>query len=218
VTRPASLVLVHGDGSGRGGYPDWPSTFPGVETVAVDLQQGVDPARAGHEDYARVVTETARKLRPPVALCGWSMGGLVVLQAAQQTTPHSVILLEASPPVEVQGLHPEVEIADGTFDPEAVYGPFPEGMPARPESARARAERKRGISVPRLPCASLVVYGDSFPDDRGTALARLYGSDVIGVPGLDHWALVLDPRVRTAVAEWLGVPAPTAPTEIEGKA
>jgi len=36
----------------------------------------------------------------------------------------------------------------GSFDPEVVYGPFPRGMRARPESSQARAERKRG----RPPC------------------------------------------------------------------
>lgn len=35
----------------------------------------------------------------------------------------------------------------------------------------------------------------------------VYHSDQISFPGLDHWDLVLDPRVRAAVAEWLGVAA-----------
>jgi hypothetical protein len=76
-------------------------------------------------------------------------------------------------------------------------------MRPRPESARARAERKRGISVPTLPCRSLVVYGKSFPADRGTLLGRHLGSETLAFPQLDHWDLVLDPRVRAAVATWL---------------
>jgi pimeloyl-ACP methyl ester carboxylesterase len=205
LTRPASLVLVHGAGSGPWVYRDWPEAFPGIAAIAVDLQQGLDVAQAGHEDYARAVTDAARRLPTPAALCGWSMGGLIALQAAQRIKPHSVILLEASPPAEVQGFSPETEIGDGAFEPEAVYGSFPDGMPARLESARARAERKRGISIPSLPCPSLVVYGDSFPDERGAALAQLYQSDELSFPGLDHWDLVLEPRVRTAVANWLGL-------------
>lgn len=57
------------------------------------------------------------------------------------------MLLEPSPPGETQGFDPAVELAEGLFDPEAVYGPFPASMKARPESLLARGERKRGISV-----------------------------------------------------------------------
>ena len=183
--------------------------LPGVDTVAVELQAGLDVARASHEDYAERVVAAAATARPPVALCGWSMGGLVVLQAAGRIRPHAVVLLEPSAPAEVQSVDDSLEIADGTFDPTAVYGPFPQGIPARPESLRARAERKRGISVPALPCPSLVVYGDDFPEERGTAVAALYGSATRRFPGLDHWALVLSPEVPRAVAGWLGI-SPTA--------
>jgi hypothetical protein len=132
------------------------------------------------------------------------MGGLVVLEAAQVTRPSAVVLLEASPPAEVQGFA-DTPLADGTFDPEEVYGAFPTGLPARPESLRARAERRRGISAPELPCRSLVVHGDDFPDDRGRDLAAFYGSDLRAFPGFDHWDLVLSPEVPAAVAEWLGL-------------
>lgn len=81
-------------------------------------------------------------------------------------------------------------------------------MRARPESSRARAERKRGISVPSLPCASLVVYGDDFREERGKAVARVYGSDELDLPGLDHWGLVRDVRVRTMIRDWLGLRVP----------
>lgn len=206
-TRPSSLVLVHGAGSGPWVYEGWSDSFPGVTVVAVDLQDGLDVAKASHAGYAQIVVEAAATLAAPVALCGWSMGGLVVLQAAERVRPHSVVLLEPSPPAEVQGFTPDADVADGVFDPEVVYGRFPPGMRARPESARARAERKRGISVPTLPCPSLVVYGDSFREERGTAIARLYGSDEFDFPGLDHWALVREPRVRMTVRDWLGFSA-----------
>src|SRR5207249_6805513 len=143
---------------------------PGIAVVAVDLHEGLDVAAASHADYAGTVAEAASKLPAPVALCGWSMGGLVVLQAANRARPHSVILLEPSPPAEIQGYYADTEITDGIFDPVAVYGPFPPGMRARPESSRARAARKRGIFVPGIPCPSLVVYGDDFREERGQAV------------------------------------------------
>ena len=194
-------MLVHGAGSGPFVFDSWPEHFPGVDLVAVDLHAGLDVGRASHDDYAERVAAAASG---PVALCGWSMGGLVVLQAAARVRPAAVVLLEASPPAEVQGFQ-GTEIQDGTFDPEETYGAFPEGMAARPESLRARGERKRGISVPTLSCPSLVVHGDDFPGDRGRELAALYGSDLRAFPGFDHWDLVLRPEVPAAVAEWLGI-------------
>jgi pimeloyl-ACP methyl ester carboxylesterase len=203
---PRSLLLVHGSGSGPWIFEGWIAAFPGVTVDAVDLHAGLDVRRASHADYAEAVARAAAELPRPLALCGWSMGGLVVLQAAEQVRPDSVVVIEPSAPAEVQGSHPETEVADGSFDPEALYGrPFPAGMRARPESSRARAERKRGISVPSLPCPSLVVFGDEFRDERGTPVAELYGSDALDLPGLDHWDVVLDERVPHAVARWLGV-------------
>jgi ATP adenylyltransferase len=217
---PRSLLLVHGGGSGPWVFDEWPESFPSISVRAVDLHEGLDVATASHADYTTKVADAAEALPAPVSLCGWSMGGLVVLQAAERVRPHSVILLEPSPPAEVQGHNPDTELGQGTFDPGAVYGQFPPGIHARPESARARAERKRGISVPSLPCASLVVYGDAFREARGKAIARLYGSDELDFPGLDHWDLVSDVRVRAKIAEWLTSDAPrrrlpTRPVDFE---
>src|SRR6266480_2486268 len=57
-------------------------------------------------------------------------------------------------------------------------------MAAPPSRCAPRSERKRGISVSRLPGPSLLVYGDSFPHERGSALAMLYHSDEQRFPGL----------------------------------
>jgi pimeloyl-ACP methyl ester carboxylesterase len=209
TSRAASLVLVHGGGSGPWIFDDWHSSFPGVRVATVDLQKGLDVAKASMSEYAQRVIEAAQALPAPVSVCGWSMGGLVVLQAADRMRPHSVIVIEPSPPGEIQGFDPKVEPSGGTVDPQAVYGVFPTGVRTRLESAFARAERKRGIAVPRLPCRSLVVYGDEFPEERGTRIARLYGSEERSFPGLDHWSLVRDPRVREAIAEFIGASAQT---------
>jgi pimeloyl-ACP methyl ester carboxylesterase len=203
---PTSLLLAHGSGSGPWIFEGWTSAFPGVQVHAVDLHAGLDVSRASHADYAEAVVRAAAELPRPLALCGWSMGGMAVLQAAERVRPDAVVVIEPSPPAEVQGFHPETEVADGTFDPVEVYGrPFPAGLRARPESLRARAERKRGISVPSLPFPSLVIFGDEFRDERGTPVAELYGSEALHFPGLDHWDVVLDARVPRAIARWLGV-------------
>jgi pimeloyl-ACP methyl ester carboxylesterase len=212
LSPPTSLLLVHGAGSGPRVYEGWADDFPSLRVAAVDLQERLEVSTASMGDYAERVVDAARALPQPVSLSGWSMGGLVVLLAATCARAHSVILIEASPPREVQGFNGDVEITKGTFDPEAVYGPFPAGVPARPESSLARGERKRGVSVPSLPCPSLVIYGDEFRVERGTAIARLYGSEERDFPGLDHWDLVRDRRVREAIAGFLGAFRPSSAT------
>jgi pimeloyl-ACP methyl ester carboxylesterase len=174
--RPASVLLVHGAGSGPWVYDGWAENFPGVRVSAVDLQDKLDVAVASHDDYAHGVLTAAASVPAPVALCGWSMGGLVVLQTAQLMRPHRVVLLEASAPAEVQGFNPDTEIAGGSFDPEAVYGRFTDGMAPRPESSRARAERNAAsqspaFRAPRLSSTATISAANAAPNSpASTAL------------------------------------------------
>ena len=191
-----SLLLAHGAGSGPWVFDAWPAAFPDLEVEAVDLMAGLNVAEASMSNYAAAIVRAAEWLPRPVALCGWSSGGLAAMLAARQAEADLLILLESSPPGEVQGFDATVPLRAGTFDPEKIYGAFPPGMRARPESLLARAERKRGVSVPELPCPALVVYGDEFPEERGRELAAHYGAEELAFPGLGHWDLVLDERVR----------------------
>jgi pimeloyl-ACP methyl ester carboxylesterase len=199
----ASLLLVHGAGSGPWIFDDWYRWFPQLVVSAVDLQADVGAENANMADYARVVVEATKHLPEPVALCGWSMGGLVALLASHEVKPRCLLLIEPSPPVEVQGFNPDVALSPGVFDPEEVYGRFPAEQPGRAESSLARAERKRGISVPTVPCPSLVVSGSAFTEQRGRSIARLYGSGELSFPYVDHWGLVTDARVPEAIAQYL---------------
>jgi pimeloyl-ACP methyl ester carboxylesterase len=184
-------------------FDGWAEAFPELVVEAIDLHDGLDVGSASMDDYAETVVAAAERLTRPLALLGWSSGGLAALMAAARARPSCLVLVEPSPPVEVQGPNPNAEIADGVFDPEEVYGPFPAGIRARAESLRARGERKRGLSVPTLACRSLVVYGRDFADERGRRLAAQYGSAELAFPELDYWQLVLDPRVRESIAAWL---------------
>jgi pimeloyl-ACP methyl ester carboxylesterase len=199
-----SLLLAHGAGSGPWVFDGWAAAFPDLEVEAVDLMAGLNVAEASMSNYASEIVRAAEWLPRPVALCGWSSGGLAAMMAARQAEADFLILLESSPPGEVQGFDESVELRAGTFDPEETYGAFPPGMQARPESLLARAERKRGISVPALPCPALVVYGDEFPEERGRALAFRYGTEELALPGLDHWDLVLDEKVRDYLSRSTG--------------
>jgi hypothetical protein len=197
------LLLAHGAGSGPWVFEGWGDAFPGLEVEAVDLMAGLNVAEASMSNYAAVIARAAEWLPRPLALGGWSSGGLAAMMAARQAEADLLVLLETSPPGEVQGFDESVSLGTGTFDPEETYGRFPPGMRARPESSFARAERKRGISIASLPCPALVVYGDDFADERGRRLAAYYGAEELHLPGLDHWGLVRDERVRAALADYL---------------
>jgi pimeloyl-ACP methyl ester carboxylesterase len=199
----ASLLLVHGAGSGPQVFEHWPGHFAGLDVDAVDLQGGLVVARASMRNYAAAVAGRANLLPAPRAVCGWSMGGLAAMMAAEISGAARLVLLEPSAPAEVLGVHDDAAAVEGTFDPIEVYGLLPGGLRTRPESTLARAERKRGISVPELPCPALIVYGDEYPDERGRSIATQYGADERHFPGLDHVGLVLDERVPAAIRDWL---------------
>ncbi len=80
-----------------------------------------------------------------------------MLHVAPAVKPHSVIVLEPSPPPEVQGFHPETPLTFGTFDPEDVYGPAAPGERCRPESLLARCERISAVSLAELPICTTSV-------------------------------------------------------------
>jgi pimeloyl-ACP methyl ester carboxylesterase len=194
-----SLLLVHGAGSGPGVFDPWADVFPKASLEAVDLQAGLDPTCASMHDYAQAVCAAAQPLRQPIWLFGWSMGGLVALMASQHLALDQLVLLEPSPPAEVQGSAPHARLRKGTFDPEEAYGSFPPAVSSRPESQCARDERKRGISIPSISCSCLVVYGDEFSEERGRKVAHFYGAQELYVPGATHWDLVLKRSVRNHI-------------------
>ena len=154
-------------------------------------------------DYADHVVAVARTMVGPLALCGWSMGGLV-LTAAQEMQPHSVVLLEAGGPAEVQGRDPHVQLASGTFDRGRIRG-IPAWHRRAARVTPCGAERKRGISIPSLPCPSLVIASADSPDERGRSVADLYGSEFVEFAELRHFDLVQAAGPRQAVADFLGV-------------
>jgi pimeloyl-ACP methyl ester carboxylesterase len=153
--------------------------------------------------YEAAAACAAGLLPRPVAVCGWSMGGLAAMMAARRVEPDALVLLEPSPPAEIEGVDESVTPEPGTFDGEEVYGPFPAGIASRPESLLARTERKRGISVPSLPARTLVVSSRDFAEARGRALADHYGVEHHPFPEASHWDLVLDASIRARISEWL---------------
>jgi len=193
-------VLVHGATSGPWVFDGWPDQWPGDDVRIPDLQDGLDVANATMADYAdRVVAAVGDQ---PALLCGWSMGGLVAMMAARHCQPTALVVIEPSVPTEIDGGDRGWPLAAGTYDAESAYGPSVPGMRHRPESLLARGERKRGISVPAITCPLLVVAGRDYVATRGRPVAEHYGSELMEFPDLSHFQLVVDQRVREAVAQW----------------
>jgi pimeloyl-ACP methyl ester carboxylesterase len=201
----ASLLLVHGAGSGPWVFDGWKNHFPELKVSAADLLEGLNVGRASMSDYAFQVLVASEQLPRPISLCGWSMGGLVALMAAQQTNYSHLVLIEASAPGETQGFDPSIIPRAETFDSERVYGKFPLGVRSRPESQFARDERKRGISIPSIACPTLVISGKDHPIDRGTDLAGFYGAKLEEYPHLNHWQLLSDDSVKDSIRDFLGL-------------
>ena len=117
------LILVHGATSGPWVFDQWAGAFPGYDVCAPDLQEGLDVGQARMSDYVDRVLVTAAD-RPSV-VCGWSMGGLVALMAAQRSRFEAVVVLEPSLPLELSGGDGLRALRSGTYDAESAYGPLP---------------------------------------------------------------------------------------------
>lgn len=190
-------MLVHGAGSG-------PWVFDGWQGEAVDLHAGLNVAAASMLNYEAVVTGDGLLMRRPLCVVGWSMGGLAAMMACHRLDPDAVVLLEPSPPGEVQGFDASIALEEGTYDPHDAYGGFPAGVASRPESRLARCERKRGVSVPGLACRTLVIYGDEHGAERGPPVAARYGAEELYLADASHWDLVLGKKAADAVVQWAG--------------
>lgn len=194
------LVLVHGATSGPWVFDHWPGAFPDFDVRVPNLHAGLDVARARMTDYVdRVLDAIADR---PAVVCGWSMGGLVGLMAAQQSPLTALVVLEPSLPLELSGGRRLRELRSGTYEAESAYGPLPPGTRSRPESLRALDERRRGISVPSVDCPVLVVAGRT-GRSAGRQVARHYDGDLLEYPDLGHSDLVAAPRVMVGIASWL---------------
>jgi len=186
-------------------FDAWPGSFPQWQVLTPDLHAGLDLSTASMNDYANVAVMAAAPPVPDavVALCGWSMGGLVALMAAPIVRPDALVLLEPSLPAELAGQDPHVPMNAGTFEPAELFGRWPDDPPTRPESSLALGERKRGVSVPSVHCPLLVVAGKTYGEQRGAPVAEFYGGELAYFPHLHHVSLVREVAVRTTISDWL---------------
>jgi alpha-beta hydrolase superfamily lysophospholipase len=85
-------------------FDGWAQDFTDWSVAAPDLLEGLDVATATMQHYVASVVRATRRMAGsgPLVLCGWSMGGLVVLMAAPAVTPDAVVVLEPSLPAELK--------------------------------------------------------------------------------------------------------------------
>ncbi len=139
---------MHGAGEGPGVWEGWPGE-------AVDLQAGLSVAEASMLNYEAAIACDAALLPRPLCVVGRGLGALAAMMAARRVEPERLVLLDPWAPAEVGGA------ADAAV-----------AASSRPESPRAVAECRRGISVPSLPGRTLVVGSD--------AVAAFYGAEAAG--------------------------------------
>lgn len=165
-----TLILIHGS---FGSAMMWKMVIGGLmgkfKIVALDLQghgmsREFDLAKTTMDDYANNIKSVASNIGGESVLVGHSMSGLIALMAAKNGVSNTVISIDPSPSVEVQGKKSSEGITD-------VYNVMDAGMPgtleelmkAMPdidpqmfpmmqkmlgsESGVARRQRKEGISI-----------------------------------------------------------------------
>ena len=155
--------------------------------------------------------------RPVVA--GWSMGGLLAMQAAASGIAHACLALAPSAPALAR--REGMPLGTGVFDASeyGIVSRDPDDQPQMPdldreerevalaslapESRRARDERKAGVVIESCPVPLLVVTGSDDPDWGAEKFTNLHlDAERLDIPATSHWGLALN---RRALAQ-LGAP------------
>lgn len=238
--RPTA-VLVHGAANSSGVWRFWRERLEaaGIPTRAPDLRgHGAAPCadlgQVRMADYVADLHAAVADLPRPPLLIGWSMGGLVALMYAAVAPAAGVVALGPSTPGPLLDAPSGEPLRAGVLGPEA-YGIADPASPVQPtmpdldaeevavalgslgpESALARAERRRGVWFdPRgFKGPTLVIAGErdaSFPPAICRRVARFLLAAYVELPGASHWGLVLNRRALDTrwrdVQRWLaGIP------------
>ncbi|MEX0750343.1 MAG: alpha/beta hydrolase family protein [Dehalococcoidia bacterium] len=236
----ASVVLVHGAANSASVWTYWQRALAehGFASYAVDLRghgasDPVDLSRTSMRDYVDDVVNLINELggkRDYWISMGWSMGGLVAMQAAYDQCALAFVGLAPSTPALArdasmplrEGVFGIEEYGITDFDPDADQPAMVDldqeeraiALASRSSESRyARDERAAGVVVSDLDCPSLIVTstGDTqWPRSRYDSMHLPV--EHLSVEGASHWGLVLNRRVIEAlvprVVAWIDGVAP----------
>lgn len=221
-----TMIFIHGAGGGGWEWRIWRAVFEsrGWPALAPDLR----PAAAGLvattvEDYANQIEDCATALPSPPVLIGASMGGLLVLKAAERVTAEALVLVNCIPPAGVPGwpavarTFPDVITWSKTTlaatrkslpdaDEETVrwvHGKW------RDESGQVLRALQAGVAIapPRLPILVIAGMQDrDVPPDMSLKLAQSLAADLMCFDGVSHVGALLGRRASTMagiVCDWL---------------
>ena len=238
------LLFIHGAANGAWVWEFWRREMKalGWDANVLDLRghggsMPVDFSAVTMEDYVADVESVTPQIEARLGRCpviiGWSMGGLVAMMyAARHPATPALVLLEPSPPEQVQGRGTAAELSKlpiAAIGPEA-YGLYPRDRErsraalaglndaelsavlaysaGAQESGLARRQRKAGIIVGAgaIRCPVLVVYGeagDHFTPEMSRRLALFLGAETRSVADAGHWALVYSQHLVNETAPGL---------------
>lgn len=229
-----TLILVHGS---FGSAMMWKMIIRGLvgkfKVVALDLQghgmsKEFDLAKTTMDDYANNIKSVASAIGGESILVGHSMSGLAVLMAAKNGVSSTIVSIDPSPSMEVQGAKPSEGIAD-------VYNAMDAGMPGTPEelmkampdvdpqmfpmmqkmlgaeSGTARRQRKEGVSVSResMDNKKVLFLGAEFGNslkfgisaESTKKMATYYEKPYVEVAGASHPGMLVGKSSMKVVEE-----------------
>ena len=222
ATAKPVAVMVHGAGGGGWEYKFWKPVFEaaGYRVVAPDLI----PVKGGYakttfDDYVKqIVVASGPK---PAVIIGASMGGILVLKAAEELHPGAIVLLCSTSPAigtaESKEKYPPVIRWKGGSYQDTV-----DSMPDSDEATRKYAHPRwrdesgavlnaisAGIKAAKPKCPVLSVIpeaDDSIEPAKQQALASWAKADTMRFAGMSHVGPLLSKRgteVARAVVAWL---------------
>jgi pimeloyl-ACP methyl ester carboxylesterase len=223
AARPL-VIMIHGAGGGGWEYRSWKPVFEkaGYRVEAPDLVPAAGGlAKTTVEDYVRQIVRVAG--HTPAILVGASMGGVLVLKAAEQIHPKAIVLVCSALPAintrEDRKQEPYPDIVRWRGGP---YKDTVDSMPDSDETTRKYAwprwrdesgqvlnAIRAGVQVSRPACPVLSVIpgaDDTVPPAQQLELANWCHADAVRFQGMSHVGPLLSRRreeVARMVATWL---------------
>ncbi|QYK54593.1 MAG: alpha/beta hydrolase [Fimbriimonadaceae bacterium] len=217
------VVMVHGAGGGGWEYDFWRLVWEkaGFQVSTPDMMpRNNDYAQTTFTDYL-TQTKNAAKNKRPLVLVGASMGGILVLRAAETLKPDAIVLINSTSPLGVNSpkggnlLPPIVVWENGPIqdtrdslpdgDEKTVQWAHPKW---RNESGAVLNTIRAGVRANPPACPVLVVIGledTDIPPANSMNLAKWANADIHSYAGTSHIGPLMGLRrkeIAKAAVDW----------------